>query len=409
MRWVVALIVASLPLLMGDGADASETGSISGTVFADADSDGVLDPEEVTLGGLQVSIYGENEGCPDFCDSLITDADGTFHTELPAASYHAGVLRGYMCIDPLRTNWLGVYIQGFCTNGGVDVPVTVEAGEENPVMIPVSGLEGHLGGRLWLDGVPAPAGTTIEARSGSTVCATAETTRNQIGGVVVSEFDLAFGRDCSDGPISLFAGDREFAQTTWDDVWEGALMSWQFSSTYFSSHEYASPSFRPFFAQLGDTSGPTSVRAIIGGVLCGAASGTSSVYGLVILPDEARAGCGVLNSEISFCLGGKLASPVAYWHTNEDYFPPTLTKTDSACPVAVVMGDGNCDGIVNTADITDTLRAIVDARRPACAGEANTDCDFALQARDVIPALGHLAGAPFPPAENCPAVGQPVT
>ena len=88
--------------------------------------------------------------------------------------------------------------------------------------------------------------------------------------VTVTEFDLTFRRTCRDSNISLFAGDREFAQTTGEEVWHDAIDSWNFADNYFSNHEYDSPAFDPFFAGVSGTSGSTSVRALIGDVLCGA-------------------------------------------------------------------------------------------------------------------------------------------
>lgn len=407
MRWLLVIVLALLPLVFGGDAAAGNPGSVSGTVFADADSDGVLDPDEVPLEGVSVSITGENQGCPDYCASKTTGHGGSFAAELPAASYHARVLSGYECMSPYRANWLGEYIQGFCTNGGVDVPFVVEAGEETNVLVPIDGLKGRLGGRLWLDGLPARHGTLIEARRGDTVCAAhTASTRELTSGVLVSEFYLTFGVTCVDGPITLFADGRVFASTTGAEVWSRSVTSWRFNSTYFSDREYATPGIRPFFASLPGNYDLTSLRAIIGGVTCGAASGTTNVYGLAILPEEVRPGCGVLNSEILFCMGGRLASPDSFWHTGEDYFPPILTKTDNACPVPVVMGDGNCDGLVNALDIADALRATSGVRRLACAGEANTNCDFALQTHDVVPVLGYLAGIETQVVEDCPAVGD---
>jgi hypothetical protein len=272
------------------------------------------------------------------------------------------------------------------------------------------GLVGHLGGRLWLDGVPPPTGTVIQARSGDIVCAGTTAIRRTLNQqVTVTEFNLTFGRACRDSNnISLFAGDRVFARTTGQEVWHDAIDSWDFADNYFSNHEYRAPEIDPFFAHVDGISGSTSVRALIGGVLCGAgATGVShGVYGLVILPDEVRPGCGVLNSPISFCIGGRLADFTGYWNTSELYFPPTLNPTGTPCPVDVLMGDGNCDGAVTLADVMDGLQAAVDGSGVPCAGEQNTDCNFGASIADLLPVLRYLAGVPDPGTAQCAAVGE---
>ena len=114
---------------------------------------------------------------------------------------------------------------------------------------------------------------------------------------------------------------------------------------------------------------------------------SAGVYGLIILPDEVRPGCGVLNSPVSFCIGGSLADLTAYWNTSEAYFPPTLNPTDTPCPIDVLMGDGNCDGAVTPADVTDGLKAEIANRIVQCDGEQNTDCELDAHHRGPGPVL----------------------
>ncbi len=411
-RTLAALFVALLGLLASSGSGlAASTGDLSGQVFADTDSDGTFSDADVPLANFELSISGPNQGCAPACATAVSEEGGAFHVaSLPPGDYTIRMSTGFMCVDPLRTNWLGEYIQGFCTHDPLSVPVSVEAGEETTVPVPLTGLVGHLGGRLWLDGVPARSGTTITARSGDTVCATATTIQRQLNvQVTVAEFDLIFGRACIDSDISLFAADREFAQTTGSEVWHDAIDSWNFADNYFSNHEYDSPEFFPFFARVNGTLGPASVRALIGGILCGAgATGVSGgVYGLIVLPEEVRPGCGVTNSPVSFCLGGRLADLTAYWNTSEAYFPPSLNPTDTPCPIDVLMGDGNCDGEVTTADVIDGLRAKIAWGGVPCAGEQNTDCNFEASVEDLLPVLRYLAGVPDPGTAECPAVGEP--
>jgi hypothetical protein len=278
------------------------------------------------------------------------------------------------------------------------------------VPVPLTGLVGHLGGRLWLDGVPARSGTAITARSGDIMCASGVITQRHFGnGATVAEFGLTFGRACVDDDIALFAGNRKFAETTGSEVWRDSIDSWNFGDEYFSDHEYRSPDFYPFFAGLSDT-GRVSVRALIGDVFCGGATTYgSSVFGLIVLPEEVRTGCGVTNSAVSLCLGGRLADKTAYWNTSEAYFPPTLSPTDTPCPVPVPMGDGDCDGTVTIADAMLGLRSIIDGTDAPCAPEAETDCDGDLGPSNILPVLRYLAGIPIVPTGDCPAVGQPIT
>ena len=393
---------------------ADATGELSGQVFADTDSDGTFGDADVPMAGFALSISGPTQGCAPACANATSDDTGAFRVaNLPPGDYTIRMLTGYMCADPLRTNWLGEYIQGFCTHDPLTAPVTVEAGEETTVPVPLTGLVGHLGGRLWLDGVPRSTGTTITARSGDIVCAgTAAIRRTLNQQVTVTEFNLTFGRACRDSNnISLFAGDRVFAQTTGEEVWHDAIDSWNFADNYFSNHEYRAPEIDPFFAHVDGISGPTSVRALIGDVFCGGATtrGSSAVFGLIVLPEEVRPGCGVLNSPVSFCIGGRLADFTGYWNTSELYFPPTMSPTDTPCPVPVLMGDGNCDGTVTIADAMLGLRSTIEGTGAPCAPEAETDCAGDLGPPNVLPVLRYLAGVPITPTGDCLAVGQPIT
>ncbi len=401
-----------LGVVAHSGSTSAEAiGRISGQVYADTDSNGTFGDADVPMPGFELSISGPNQGCNPACANATSDGTGAFHVaDLLQGNYTIRQNIGLLCVDFLRTNWLGEYIQGWCSRDSLYLPVTVAAGEETTVSVPLTGLVGHLGGRLWLDGVPPPTGTVIQARSGDIVCAgTTAIQRTLNQQVTVTEFNLTFGRACRDSNnISLFAGDRVFAQTTGEEVWHDSIDSWNFGDNYFSNHEYRAPEIDPFFAHVDGVSGSTSVRALIGGVLCGAgATGVSQgVYGLGILPDEVRPGCGVLNSPISFCIGGRLADFTGYWNTSEPYFPPTMSPTDTPCPVDVLMGDGNCDGAVTLADVMDGLRAEIADRIAQCAGEQNTDCAFDATVADLLPVLRYLAGAPDPGTAECPAVGE---
>jgi CSLREA domain-containing protein len=93
--------------------------------------------------------------------------------------------------------------------------------------------------------------------------------------------------------------------------------------------------------------------------------------------------------------------------------PPTQTPTPSATatapPDGELMGDANCDGVIDTKDVMAALSDRAGVPPGSCGEPANTDCDGDIDAADALRILLYLAGIPDDPPGLCPQVGELIT
>jgi hypothetical protein len=85
---------------------------------------------------------------------------------------------------------------------------------------------------------------------------------------------------------------------------------------------------------------------------------------------------------------------------------PTPSATATAPPDGELMGDANCDGIIDTDDIIAVLSEAAGIAPGACGEPANTDCTGGINAADALRILLYLAGVPADPPGGCPQVGE---
>lgn len=411
MRWLLLALTLMLSglLFASDSAAGAGTGDISGRIFLDLNENGQFDGADIPVSGETIRATG-----PQFLQ-VPTNGDGTFLlSDLMPGDYTVAP-ESLPCADYLHNNWVGEYIQGWCpTNAPAPVNVTVTDGGTASALIAIAGVPGRLGGRLWLDGEAAPDGTPITARAGDTTCAEGQARRTRLGsGVTVADFELIFPAapsdpTCEGASISLFAGDRMFAQTSRLAIWSHSLMSWQYSTGFFSNADYALPLVFGLSAAT-NVAPPFSVRAVIGGHLCGGASSSGGdIYGLIILSDDIRLGCGVNNTPVTICLGNRATTEQRAWVAElGQFWAVNLEAGAEPCPIPARIGDGDCDGNVTLADIVLQLKAFAGiATSVPCSADADTNCDGQLALTDAIPVLSFLASDPLPGQGNCPAVGQ---
>lgn len=85
---------------------------------------------------------------------------------------------------------------------------------------------------------------------------------------------------------------------------------------------------------------------------------------------------------------------------------PTPSVTATAPPDGELMGDANCNGIIDTDDVIAVLSEAAGITPVACGDPANTDCAGGINAADALRILLYLAGIPADPPDGCPRVGE---
>jgi hypothetical protein len=74
-----------------------------------------------------------------------------------------------------------------------------------------------------------------------------------------------------------------------------------------------------------------------------------------------------------------------------------------------LLGDANCDGIIDTDDIIAALSEMAGIPPGACGAPANTDCDGDIDAFDALLIVIYLADLPPNHVGICPRIGDPVS
>ena len=91
---------------------------------------------------------------------------------------------------------------------------------------------------------------------------------------------------------------------------------------------------------------------------------------------------------------------------------PTLTPTPTVTPTPApaILGDGDCNGLIEPPDVLAALKyASKLGPGSVCQGRTDTDCDGVITANDVLRLLRFLAGDALPQPTGCAQIGSPLS
>lgn len=413
--WGIAGVVLCIAAGGGARSDAATpsgdgTGAVSGRIYIDFNDNVTFDGLDVPLANIPImDSFGPQ-----------TDDGGVYTiVGLPPGPYTVEIEPG-PCADFLMNDWVGVYVLGFCPVQQLpSVEVEIVAGTTMNGDIPLPGFDGSANARVWLDGEAAPDGTPIGVYMDDQLCLEGESYTQVTGaGVAVSEFflDVPAGvAECQGDVVSVEADGETVYSWTWNEFWQGEWVDWWYEGDYFSRRNIAEP---PIFGAYGRVDNIVAipaveaatggalhgdVRAIVNGRLCGGPRpleddihfGGEAFYGLIVIGEVTRFGCGVDGASVTFCVGDELGKDEIEnreWHEAYGVFV-ALSVDGTPCP-ALQTSDTDCDGDADAVDAFGILRLVggFDAIAADCWNAGDTDCDGDRDAVDALVVLKEVAG-----------------
>lgn len=362
-------------------ATPAPTGSISGRVYIDVDANGEFDGPDVGWAGAPMSLEGPPHGW-----TSVSDSGEYIFTALPEGTYtiyaaNFPIPLGCEALPPF--NWIGgAQDLSSCPSGPALTTRsrTVELAEgehltgiDFPQVPPTS-----VSGRVWLDGQPATKGSEMLITVGGASCWTTTLQREVTpAGITIANFasdlDSIDAPQCQNSDLGAQIDGRELGiSIPWDEFWIDQLWPDRRGSLDRRSQrtkDLLAPPFAGLSGQIIEpesinSSAPggelvedgTSVRAIIGDIVCGEAmtktleaefGGAMNLFGLIVLPAEIEPGCGEEGARITFCAGsfkaeetmihdlylrppGRLATEPLSWRAGE-LQSVSLERTDEPC------------------------------------------------------------------------------
>lgn len=402
---IVAAGQARAAIPFGDG-----TGVVTGRIYIDFNDNGMYDAFDVPLSTAAIDLFS----------GLETDAEGIYTiADLPPGPYTVFLGQG-PCADFLMNDWLGVYVLGFCPIQDLPDPeVEIVAGTTVTADVPLPAFDGSANARLWLGGEAAPDGTPVSVVVDGGLCREGEVDQTQSGeGVIFSEFFIEVPPDapeCQGESVSLEVGGEVLRSWTWYEFWLAEWMDWWYEGDYWSRLNVAEP---PIFGVYGrietdppvptippgpPANAPGDVRAVIDGRLCSDSRPVVSerFYGLIVVDETTRFGCGTTGRDVIFCAGDELMSTPRQWHEEYGSFLDA-SVTGAPCP-PLQTADMDCDLDADAVDAFGILRLVAgfDAIAADCWNPGDVDCDGDRDPVDALVVLKDLGGLPTGLAPDC--------
>lgn len=402
--FVWGIIAVLLCVSAGSSAGAATpagngTGSVSGRIFIDFNGNSTFDAFDVPLSTAAIDLFS----------GLETDEDGIYTIDgLPPGPYTVFLGQG-PCADFLMNDWLGVYVLGFCPVQDLPDPeVVIVAGTTVTVDIPLPTFDGSANARLWLDGEAAPDGTPVSVLVDDGLCRAGEAEQTQsAAGVAISEFFIVVpssAPECQGEMVSVEVDGEVLRTWTWNEFWLDEWVDWWYEGDYWSRHNVAEP---PIFGVYGKVQGGIpapraepagnggllSLRAVVNGRLCSEPRPLNGdiVYGLIVVHEDTRAGCGSPGAEVTFCLDDALLDPSPDWFEAYGHSLVFSAAGESCPPLHTV--DADCDGDADAVDALGILTLVAGLEPISdCWNPGDSDCDGDRDAVDALLVLRDVAG-----------------
>jgi SdrD B-like domain len=292
-------VLALLPIVMlASGVLVTEATtnagfSLTGTIWHDANFDGVRQPSEDGAAQIVMLLDGRE---------TISDASGTYSfQDLQPGSYNLEL--------GTQGQIVGATFPDMDLSGSIDIAVNLTASQSVDIGVVYSDDVMQIFGSSWIDGAPVE-GATVRAYVGDVDC-----TIDAQSLLPTDTGPAAFIKSVApDGLIEGCGGPGADVSFTIDGLPSHQSVQWAGYVAYTvltAGHPVAL--YSSAITIMGISS--DAIEALINGTSCSAAYGTFGGFFLAVFSAEQRPGCGRAGDEIELIVNGKDALKTLTWHT----------------------------------------------------------------------------------------------